>query len=70
MDTPRLEARGLSKSFSKRGKVVEVLRDVNFRVEPGEFVAVLGASGCGKTTLLRIVDGLEKVTSGELLVDG
>jgi NitT/TauT family transport system ATP-binding protein len=43
---------------------------VNFRVEPGEFVAVLGASGCGKTTLLRIVDGLEKVTSGQLLVDG
>lgn len=46
------------------------LADVSVAVEPGEFVAVLGASGCGKTTLLRIVDGLEQATGGELLIDG
>lgn len=70
MTTPRLEARHVCKSFVKRGQSLEVLRDVNFTVAPGEFVAVLGASGCGKTTLLRIADGLESITSGKVLVDG
>lgn len=70
MATPRLEAQNLCKSFSRRGQALEVLRDINFTVAPGEFVAVLGASGCGKTTLLRITDGLESVTSGRILIDG
>ncbi|MQA80564.1 MAG: ATP-binding cassette domain-containing protein [Streptosporangiales bacterium] len=67
---PRLEARGLSKYFSQRGSVLEVLRDINFSVAPGEFVAILGASGCGKTTLLRTADGLERASRGQLLVNG
>lgn len=70
LTTPRLEARELCKIFAKKGRTLEVLRDVSFSVAPGEFVAVLGASGCGKTTLLRIVDGLEAVTSGKILIDG
>jgi NitT/TauT family transport system ATP-binding protein len=67
---PRLEARNLSKSFTKRGERLEVLRNINLSVQPGEFVAIVGASGCGKTTLLRIADGLESESSGQLLVDG
>ena len=70
MSQPKLEARALNKTFEKRGQTVEVLRDINFEVAPGEFVAILGASGCGKTTLLRILDGLESVTAGRVLVDG
>jgi NitT/TauT family transport system ATP-binding protein len=67
---PRLEARNLSKTFQARGRAVEVLRNVSFTVEAGEFVAIVGASGCGKTTLLRIVDGLERQTGGRILING
>lgn len=67
---PKLEARRLSKYFLKRGKTIEVLNDINFSVAPGEFVAIVGASGCGKTTLLRIADGLVDTSEGQLLIDG
>jgi NitT/TauT family transport system ATP-binding protein len=65
-----LEARGISMLYTRRGLPIEALSDVSILVEPGEFVAIVGASGCGKTTLLRIVDGLVKPTSGEILVSG
>jgi NitT/TauT family transport system ATP-binding protein len=68
--SPKVVAQGVSKSFEKRGRTVEVLRDISFSVAAGEFIAILGASGCGKTTLLRIADGLEPVSGGELLING
>ena len=46
------------------------LRDLNFTIEDGQFVCVVGHSGCGKTTLLRLVSGLARATSGELSIDG
>ncbi|GIH20931.1 ABC transporter ATP-binding protein [Rugosimonospora africana] len=67
---PKLEARGLYKQFYRGSSRMDALYDVNLVIQPGEFVAVLGASGCGKTTLLRIIDGLEQATGGELLIDG
>jgi NitT/TauT family transport system ATP-binding protein len=68
---PKLETRGLSKTFVKAtGGEVEALRDISLQVEEGEFVAIVGASGCGKTTFLRILDGLIEKTAGEVWLDG
>lgn len=47
-----------------------MLEDVSFRIEPGESVAIVGASGCGKTTLLKLLAGLLTPTKGEILVEG
>lgn len=54
---------GIVKKYGNR----TVLRDVNLRINPGQFVAVVGRSGCGKSTLLRLLAGLEKTTRGDLL---
>lgn len=63
---PKIEARGLGKTFvGRRGKVC-ALRGVDLEIRPGEFVVVVGPSGCGKTTLLRILAGLERHTEGTL----
>jgi len=56
----------ITKSFGK----VEVLRGIDLTIRSGEFVSLLGASGCGKTTLLRIVAGLEGVSSGRVEIAG
>jgi NitT/TauT family transport system ATP-binding protein len=67
---PKLSIRGLSKSFRKGETVIEALRNLTVDIQPGEFVAIVGASGCGKTTLLRLIDGLTEPTAGSVLVDG
>ncbi|WP_421724531.1 ABC transporter ATP-binding protein [Bauldia sp.] len=62
----------LGKSFPgpKRGEENVVFENVNFRLERGEFVTCIGHSGCGKSTILNIIAGLEKPSSGCVLVDG
>ena len=67
-----LEVRGLKKIYQTRfgGNKVEALRNVNFTVEKGEFVAIMGESGSGKTTLLNILAALDKATSGRVILDG
>jgi NitT/TauT family transport system ATP-binding protein len=52
------------------GREVAAVRDVSFRVEPGEFVAVVGPSGCGKTTILNMIAGFLGHTGGDILLDG
>ncbi len=67
-----LEVRGLKKIYKTRfgGQAVEALRNVNFSVEEGEYVAIMGESGSGKTTLLNILAALDKPTEGTVLLDG
>src|SRR5512140_65766 len=55
---------------SKRYGDVAAVEDVSFRVAPGELVTLLGPSGCGKTTTLRMVAGLEPVSSGRIAIGG
>ena len=66
-----LEVSNIRKVFTTRygGNKVVALSNVNFSVEKGEFVAIMGESGSGKTTLLNIIAGLEDATSGEVTVD-
>ena len=67
-----LEVNGLRKVYTTRfgGASVEALKNINFSVENGEYVAIMGESGSGKTTLLNILAALDKPTSGEVLLDG
>ena len=63
-------AEGLSKSFRLEGEVIQAVDEVSFAFTEGQFVAILGPSGCGKSTLLYLLGGLDKPTSGELMIDG
>ena len=65
-----LSIRRLSHRFALEGAPLDVLRDIDIDVAPGEFVVFLGPSGCGKSTLLRLVAGLETPSEGEILCDG
>ena len=69
---PLLEVQHLEKVYTSRfgGSQVEALQNVNFSVEPGEYVAIMGESGSGKTTLLNILAALDRPTSGEILLNG
>ena len=66
MNQASLECRHISLSYG----ATPVLRDVNLKIEPGEFFALLGPSGSGKSTLLRLIAGFNQHQSGELLIDG
>jgi len=61
----KLEVRGVGKDF-----LLPIIESISFRMEAGEFVCLLGPNGCGKTTLLRIVGGIEPASRGAVLLDG
>ncbi len=69
-DGPVIRCRGLTKTFVQGQVELRVLRGVDFDIVPGERVAILGASGVGKSTLLHILGGLDQPTSGTVEVAG
>ena len=80
LDCVKLSVRNVRKAFRLRAgtgggtddqdRLLQVLGDVSFDVRQGEIVSLIGESGCGKTTLLRIIQGLIRLDSGSILVDG
>src|ERR1700742_5014131 len=70
MTQPILEARNVHKSFKQGPVTLEVLQGVAMSVATGERIAIVGSSGSGKTTLLQILGGLDRPTTGHVLVDG
>ena len=65
-----LKLTDICKQFGSGEFVVNALADVSFELNNGEFVVILGSSGAGKTTLLNILGGMDKATSGEIVIDG
>jgi lipoprotein-releasing system ATP-binding protein len=65
-----LEARSVHKSFRQGPVTLEVLQGIAIRVNIGERIAIVGSSGSGKTTLLQILGGLDRPTTGHVLIDG
>ena len=67
---PPLELTGLSRVFPTPTGPFVAVKDVNLQVAPGEFVCILGHSGCGKSTVLSIIAGLDEATLGGVVIDG
>lgn len=65
-----IEVNGLTKTYQQGTTKVEALSDVNFSVEKGSFVVILGSSGSGKSTLLHILAGVDRPTTGSVTIDG
>ncbi|MCI8734665.1 MAG: ABC transporter ATP-binding protein [Clostridia bacterium] len=61
---------GVGKQYKTGSVTVDALKDVSFSLDDGEFVVVLGSSGAGKTTLLNLLGGMDKATSGRIVLDG
>ena len=66
MSEPRVVATAVSKSYRSGTRVLEVLRELDFTAMAGELIAVVGASGVGKSTLLHVLGGVDRVDSGEV----
>ncbi|MDD6069998.1 MAG: ABC transporter ATP-binding protein [Clostridiales bacterium] len=70
MNDSILSIRHLKKNFNIKGETIEVLSDINLEVQPSEFISIVGASGCGKSTILKLITSLEDPTDGVIEIDG
>jgi nitrate/nitrite transport system ATP-binding protein len=68
-ERPILALEKVAKSFQRGAQTTEVLRDVDLTVARGEFISIIGHSGCGKSTMLNLIAGLTRVTNGVVLLD-
>ena len=69
-EAPLVSIRGLSKAYVRGDQSIPVLVDINLDVQAGDYVALMGPSGSGKSTLLNLIAGIDKPTSGQILVAG
>lgn len=69
-DTPAIQLKCVSKTYRVGKQTLPVLKNVSLTINSGEVVAITGASGSGKSTLLHIIGGLDRPTTGEVIVDG
>ena len=65
-----LKLSNITKTYETGDLVVTALKDVSIEFRKNEFVSILGHSGCGKTTMLNIIGGLDRYSSGDLIIDG
>ena len=65
-----LRVENLTKIYGKGESKVTAVDNISFSVEKGEFIAIVGSSGSGKSTLLHLIGGVDRPTSGKVLVDG
>ena len=65
-----LRVKNVEKYYGNKSSLTKAINNISFEVEKGEFVAIMGASGSGKTTLLNLISTIDKVTAGEIFVDG
>ena len=65
-----LKLENITKDYTSGGQTVQALKGINIEFRKSEFVSVLGQSGCGKTTLLNIIGGLDRYTTGDLIING
>ncbi len=65
-----IEIKNIYKSFAQGGQSLEVLKNINYTLEPGKIVGLIGTSGAGKSTLLQIIGLLDKPDSGEIIIKG
>ena len=64
-----LKLKNITKEYISGDSKVEVLKGISIEFRKSEFVSILGQSGCGKTTLLNIIGGLDRYTSGDLVIN-
>jgi putative ABC transport system ATP-binding protein len=69
-ENPRIELKNLTRMLPSGGRELTILDDVSLSIQPGEFTAILGPSGSGKSTMLALMAGLDRPTSGQVLLDG
>jgi putative ABC transport system ATP-binding protein len=67
---PLIEVRGVTKTYRRGRETIEVLHGIDLDIPRGDFVALMGPSGSGKTTLLNLIGGLDRPTTGTIVVDG
>ena len=70
MSQATVQLQGVTKSYTRGKQTVEVLQSLDMEIASGDFLALMGPSGSGKTTLLNLIGGLDKPSSGAVLVDG
>ena len=69
-DGPLVETRGLVKSYTLGGETIHAVNDVSLSIERGEYVAIMGASGSGKSTFMNMIGCLDVPSQGDVLIDG